>query len=44
MMGPDIPITNDMTDAQIERLMQLLLLMVCGPDPEPMTTLAALTA
>lgn len=44
MMGPDIPITNDMTDAQIERLMQLLLPMVCGPDPEPMTTLAALTA
>lgn len=30
-MGPDIPVTNELTDAQIERLMRLLLLMVTGP-------------
>jgi hypothetical protein len=31
LMGPDIPVTNGMTNDQIERLTQLLLLVVCGP-------------
>ncbi|MCA1503803.1 hypothetical protein [Bradyrhizobium sp. NBAIM02] len=34
MMGPDIPITNGLTDAQIEHLTKLLLQVVCGLDDD----------
>lgn len=41
MMGPDIPITNELTDAQIEHLMKLLLQAVCGPEDYALTLAAA---
>jgi hypothetical protein len=40
MMGPDIPITNELSDAEIERPTKRLLEMVCGPDRKPMTVAA----
>jgi hypothetical protein len=40
LMGPDIPIINELPDAEIERLTKLLLEMICGSDPMPMTQAA----
>jgi hypothetical protein len=37
MMGPDIPINSEITDAEIERMTKLFIEMVCGPDRKPMT-------